>query len=154
MDFQPKLDIDKVKDSIKKQGKIAGEFKEFIARGNVVDMAVGIIVGSAFTKIVNSLVQDVVTPIIGYLIKGIDFTEILYTFPDTAGTDAEVSIRYGAFAQTIIDFLLISLVVFLMIKLINRLRRKKEEQPAPPPAPTVSDEAALLTEIRDLLKNK
>lgn len=154
MDFQPKAGIDKVKEGIKKQGKIAGEFKEFISRGNVVDMAVGIIVGSAFTKIVNSLVQDLVMPVIGYLIKGINFTEIMYTFPDTVGTEAEVSIRYGAFAQTIIDFLLIALVVFLMVKLLNRLRRKKEETPAPPPEPKVSDEAALLTEIRDLLKTK
>lgn len=155
MDFQPKVDIGKVKENIKKQGKIAGEFKEFISRGNVVDMAVGIIVGSAFTKIVNSLVQDLVTPLIGYLIKGINFTQIMYTFPDTIGTEAEVSLRYGAFAQTVIDFLLISLVVFLMVKLLNRLRRKKEaEKPAPPPEPKRSDEAVLLTEIRDLLKER
>lgn len=159
MDFQPKgdlpkVDLDKVKESIKKRGKIAGEFKEFISRGNVVDMAVGIIVGSAFTKIVNSLVQDIITPIIGYMIRGINFTEIMYTFPDTVGTDAEVSIRYGAFARAIIDFLLISLVVFLMVKLINRIRRKKEDPPAPPPEPKVSDEAVLLAEIRDLLKDK
>ncbi len=155
MDIQPKVDIEKVKENIKKQGKIAGEFKEFISRGNVVDMAVGIIVGSAFTKIVNSLVQDLVTPLIGYLIKGINFTQIMYTFPDTIGTEAEVSLRYGAFAQTVIDFLLISLVVFLMVKLLNRLRRKKEaEKPAPPPEPKRSDEAVLLTEIRDLLKER
>ncbi len=155
MDIQSKVDIGKVKENIKKQGKIAGEFKEFISRGNVVDMAVGIIVGSAFTKIVNSLVQDLVTPLIGYLIKGINFTQIMYTFPDTIGTEAEVSLRYGAFAQTVIDFLLISLVVFLMVKLLNRLRRKKEaEKPAPPPEPKRSDEAVLLTEIRDLLKER
>lgn len=155
MDIQPKVDIEKVKENIKKQGKIAGEFKEFISRGNVVDMAVGIIVGSAFTKIVNSLVQDLITPLIGYLIKGINFTQIMYTFPDTIGTEAEVSLRYGAFAQTVIDFLLISLVVFLMVKLLNRLRRKKEaEKPAPPPEPKRSDEAVLLTEIRDLLKER
>ncbi len=155
MATRPQVDIGKVKESIKKQGKIAGEFKEFISRGNVVDMAVGIIVGSAFTKIVNSLVQDLVTPLIGYLIKGINFTQIMYTFPDTIGTEAEVSLRYGAFAQTIIDFLLISLVVFLMVKLLNRLRRKKEaEKPAPPPEPKRSDEAVLLTEIRDLLKER
>ncbi len=155
MDIKSKVDIGKVKENIKKQGKIAGEFKEFISRGNVVDMAVGIIVGSAFTKIVNSLVQDLVTPLIGYLIKGINFTQIMYTFPDTIGTEAEVSLRYGAFAQTVIDFLLISLVVFLMVKLLNRLRRKKEaEKPAPPPEPKRSDEAVLLTEIRDLLKER
>ncbi len=86
MDLQSKMDIGKVKENIKRQGKIAGEFKEFISRGNVVDMAVGIIVGSAFTRIVNSLVQDLVTPLIGYLIKGINFTQIMYTFPDTIGT--------------------------------------------------------------------
>lgn len=153
--FKVDIDRDKFKENIKKQGKIAGEFKEFISRGNVVDMAVGIIVGSAFTRIVNSLVQDLVTPLIGYLIKGINFTQIMYTFPDTIGTEAEVSLRYGAFAQTVIDFLLISLVVFLMVKLLNRLRRKKEaEKPAPPPEPKRSDEAVLLTEIRDLLKER
>ncbi len=153
--FKVDIDRDKFKENIKKQGKIAGEFKEFISRGNVVDMAVGIIVGSAFTRIVNSLVQDLVTPLIGYLIKGINFTQIMYTFPDTIGTEAEVSLRYGAFAQTVIDFLLISLVVFLMVKLLNRLRRKKEaEKPVPPPEPKHSDEAVLLTEIRDLLKER
>ncbi len=153
--FKVDIDRDKFKENIKKQGKIAGEFKEFISRGNVVDMAVGIIVGSAFTRIVNSLVQDLVTPLIGYLIKGINFTQIMYTFPDTIGTEAEVSLRYGAFAQTVIDFLLISLVVFLIVKLLNRLRRKKEaEKPAPPPEPKRSDEAVLLTEIRDLLKER
>ena len=153
--FKVDIDRDKFKENIKKQGKIAGEFKEFISRGNVVDMAVGIIVGSAFTRIVNSLVQDLVTPLIGYLIKGINFTQIMYTFPDTIGTEAEVSLRYGAFAQTVIDFLIISLVVFLMVKLLNRLRRKKEaEKPAPPPEPKRSDEAVLLTEIRDLLKER
>ncbi len=153
--FKVDIDRDKFKENIKKQGKIAGEFKEFISRGNVVDMAVGIIVGSAFTRIVNSLVQDLVTPLIGYLIKGINFTQIMYTFPDTIGTEAEVSLRYGAFAQTVIDFLIISLVVFLIVKLLNRLRRKKEaEKPAPPPEPKRSDEAVLLTEIRDLLKER
>ncbi len=143
-------DVNAVKETIQKNGKIVGEFKEFISRGNVVDMAVGIIVGSAFTKIVNSLVADVITPIIGYLIKGINFSDIVYIFPDTLGTQAEVALRYGAFVQAIIDFLIIALVVFFMVKLLNRFRRKKEK--APPPKP--SKEVELLTEIRDLLSKQ
>ena len=135
------------------------EFKAFISRGNVVDMAVGVIVGSAFTAIVNSLVKDVVTPCIGVLTGGVDFTQMKYVI--TPGTEevAEVAILYGNFIQAIINFIIIAFVVFCMVKMINSMRKKmeeaakKEEEAAPPPAPPApSAEVVLLTEIRDLLK--
>ena len=135
------------------------EFKAFISRGNVVDMAVGVIVGSAFTAIVNSLVKDVVTPCIGVLTGGVDFTQMKYVI--TPGTEevAEVAILYGNFIQAIVNFLIIAFVVFCMVKMINTMRKKmeeaakKEEEAAPPPAPPApSAEVVLLTEIRDLLK--
>ena len=137
------------------------EFKAFISRGNVVDMAVGVIVGSAFTAIVNSLVKDVVTPCIGVLTGGVDFTQMKYVI--TPGTEevAEVAILYGNFIQAIINFLIIAFVVFCMVKMINSMRKKmeeaakkaEEEAPAEPPAPPApSAEVVLLTEIRDLLK--
>lgn len=120
--------------------KLVKEFKEFITRGNVVDMAVGIIIGSAFTAIVTSLVNDVVMPFIGWIIGGKDFTEYAVQLGDA-------TIAYGNFIQAIINFLLIALVVFLIVKAINSVRKKKEEEPAEP-----SDEVKLLTEIRDSLK--
>ena len=130
-----------------KKGFIA-EFKEFISRGSVLDMAVGIIIGTAFTAIVNSLVDDIVMPFIGYLIGGVSFESYKLTLPASAGNEPAV-IAYGSFIQTIINFLLIALVIFLMIKGINKLH-KKEEQAEEDPAP--SDELKTLTEIRDLLK--
>ncbi len=139
--------------------KFMDEFKAFISRGNVVDMAVGVIVGSAFTAIVNSLVKDIVTPCIGVLTGGVDFTQMKYVI--TPGTEevAEVAILYGNFIQAIINFLIIAFVVFCMVKMINKMRakmeeaKKKEEEAAPPPAPPApSAEVVLLTEIRDLLK--
>lgn len=145
------VDMNKAKETIKKNGRIVGEFKEFISRGNVVDMAVGIIVGSAFTAIVNSLVNDILMPVIGYFISGIKFSDMSYALPVINGGKA-VLINYGMFLQKIVDFLLIALVVFFMVKLLNRLRRKKEEKPTEPPKPTLTKEAELLTEIRDLLK--
>ncbi|SDM55460.1 large-conductance mechanosensitive channel protein MscL [Acetanaerobacterium elongatum] len=145
------VDMNKAKETIKKNGRIVGEFKEFISRGNVVDMAVGIIVGSAFTAIVNSLVNDILMPVIGYFISGIKFSDMSYALPVINGGKA-VLINYGMFLQKIVDFLLIALVVFFMVKLLNRLRRKKEEKPAEPPKPVLTKEAELLTEIRDLLK--
>lgn len=144
------MDIKNKTEKLKKHGKIIGEFKEFISRGNVVDMAVGIIIGSAFTAIVTSLVNDVIMPAVGNLIGGRGFADYKWVLTPAAGDIAETAIYYGAFIQKIIDFLLISLVVFAMVKLINALRRKKEEKPAQPPKP--SDEVLLLTEIRDLLK--
>ena len=127
------------------------EFKEFISRGNVVDMAVGIIVGTAFTAIVNSLVKDVIMPFVGFLIGGMHFDELKWVLSPAVGETAEVAIGYGAFLQNVIDFLIIAFVVFCMVKLINRLRRKKQApKPAEPPKP--APEVELLTEIRDLLR--
>lgn len=143
----------------KKKIKIVEEFKAFVSRGNVVDMAVGIIVGTAFTAIVTSLVNDVIMPFIGIITGGVNFTDLKYII--TAANEelgiAEVAIRYGAFIQKVVDFLIIALVVFTMIKLLSLLQRKKEaekkeEAPAAPPAP--AEDIVLLTEIRDLLKGK
>lgn len=139
-----------------KDGKkgIIAEFKEFISRGNVVDMAVGVIIGGAFTQIVNSLVNDVVMPAIGYIIGGISFSDFKIVLAEATDETAEAAIYYGNFIQMVINFLLIAVVVFTMVKVINRFRRKKEvvvvEEPAPTPEPT--NEEKLLTEIRDLLK--
>ena len=127
------------------------EFKAFISRGNVVDMAVGVIVGSAFTAIVNSLVKDVVTPFIGVLTGGVDFTQMKYVITPAVGDTPEVAILYGSFIQAIINFLIIAFVVFCMVKMINTMRAKMEEQkkkeeaakPAEPPKP--SEEVLLLT---------
>lgn len=130
-----------------KKGFIA-EFKEFIARGSVIDLAVGVIIGTAFTAIVNSLVDDIVMPFIGYLIGGMSFESFKLTLPAIAGNDPAV-IAYGSFIQAIINFLLVALVIFCVIKAINKFH-KKEEAKAEEPAP--SDELKMLTEIRDLLK--
>ena len=138
--------------------KFMDEFKAFISRGNVVDMAVGVIVGSAFTAIVNSLVKDVVTPFIGVLTGGMDFTQMKYVITPAVGETPEVAILYGNFIQAIINFLIIAFVVFCMVKMINTMRakmeeaKKKEEEAAPAEPPKPSEEVLLLTEIRDLLK--
>mgnify|MGYP003436803930 FL=1 len=138
--------------------KFMDEFKAFISRGNVVDMAVGVIVGSAFTAIVNSLVKDVVTPFIGVLTGGVDFTQMKYVITPAVGETPEVAILYGNFIQAIINFLIIAFVVFCMVKMINTMRakmeeaKKKEEEAAPAEPPKPSEEVLLLTEIRDLLK--
>ncbi len=133
-----------------------GEFKEFMARGNVMDMAVGVIIGGAFGKISASLVNDIIMPLISMLTGGIDFTAWKWVLKsavlDGAGevVTPEVAVSFGAFLATILDFIIIAFAVFCMIKAMNRLRRKKEEAPAAPPEP--SDEVKLLSEIRDLLK--
>ena len=139
--------------------KFMDEFKAFISRGNVVDMAVGVIVGSAFTAIVNSLVKDVVTPFIGVLTGGVDFTQMKYVITPAVGETPEVAILYGNFIQAIINFLIIAFVVFCMVKMINSMRtkmeeakKKEEEAAAPSEPPKPSEEVLLLTEIRDLLK--
>ncbi|MCI8622586.1 MAG: large-conductance mechanosensitive channel protein MscL [Provencibacterium sp.] len=129
------------------------EFKEFISRGNVVDMAVGVVVGSAFTAIVNSLVKDIIMPFVGWIIGGIDFGDFRLILSPAEGETPETAILYGSFFNQVLNFLIISFVVFCMIKLIGRLRRKREEEkeePSVPPAP--SEDILLLTEIRDLLK--
>lgn len=130
------------------------EFKEFAMRGNVVDMAVGIVVGGAFGKIVTSFVNDVLMPPIGMLLGGVDFTDLKVVLNQAvveAGevVEPEVAISYGNFIQTIVDFLIIAFAIFLVIKGINKMKREKPEEPAAPAEP--SAEVKLLTEIRDLL---
>ena len=127
--------------------KFFAEFRTFIARGNVIDLAVGMIVGTAFTTIVKSLVDDMVMPFIGWLIGGMDFTAMKISLSE------EASINYGTFVQNIISFLASAFVVFCMVKLVNKIHKKKEEEKKPEP-PKVSDEAKLLAEIRDLLKKE
>ncbi len=140
-----------------KKGFMA-EFKEFIARGNVMDMAVGVIIGGAFGKISTSLVNDIIMPAVSMLTGGVDFSSWKIVLKEAVVENGEeiaaaVSINYGAFIATILDFLIIALAVFCLIRGINRLHRKKEEAPAQPPAPPEpSNEEKLLTEIRDLLK--
>ena len=125
------------------------EFKEFAMKGNVMDMAVGVIIGGAFGKIVSSLVDDVLMPLIGKLTGGVDFTSLAITLGEG---ETAAKLNYGTFIQNIIDFLIIAFCIFLMIKGMNKLNKKKEEEPAPEPEP--SNEEKLLGEIRDLLKNK
>lgn len=131
---------------------LASEFKEFIARGNVVDLAVGVIIGASFGKIVTSLVEQVVMPPIGLLLGRVDFSNLEWVLvPEDPATEAieKVAIQYGAFINTLIQFLIVALVVFLMVKAINQLRRQQAADPAPA-APTPTE--ALLTEIRDELR--
>ena len=124
------------------------EFKTFAMKGNVMDMAVGVIIGGAFGKIVSSLVDDVLMPVIGMLTGGIDFKDLALTVGDA-------NIKYGNFLKNVIDFLIIAFSIFIMIKAINRLIHKREEETKAPPAPPApSKEEQLLSEIRDILKNK
>ena len=128
--------------------KFIAEFKEFISRGDVMSMAVGIIIGGAFTSIVNSLVKDVITPFIGIITGGIDFTGVVIEFGDA-------QIMVGNFIQAVITFLITAFVIFSMMKLFNSFKKKEEEKPAEPKAPAAPPaDIALLTEIRDLLKAK
>lgn len=132
---------------------VVKEFREFAVKGNVVDMAVGIIIGAAFGKIVSSFVADVVMPPIGMLLGGVDFTDLAITLKQAVGDTPEVAMRYGMFVQTIVDFTIIAFAVFMAIKFINRLKRKEEAAPTVPVVPPApSKEEVLLTEIRDLLK--
>lgn len=126
------------------------EFKEFAMRGNVVDLAVGVIIGGAFGKIVSSFVNDVVMPPLGLLIGGVDFKNLAVTLKVAEGEAAAVTLNYGMFIQNIFDFVIIAFVIFMAIKGMNKLKKKEEAAPATPPAP--SAEEKLLTEIRDLLK--
>jgi large conductance mechanosensitive channel len=132
--------------------KILNEFKAFAMRGNVVDMAVGIILGAAFGKIVSSFVNDIIMPPIGLLVGGVDFTDLSVVLKEAVGETPAVTINYGVFIQMVIDFLIVAFAVFMAIKAMNSMKRKEEAAPAPPPAPT--KEEILLTEIRDLLKNR
>lgn len=135
------------------------EFKEFAMRGNVIDLAVGVVIGGAFGKIVASLVADVIMPPIGLLVGGVNFTDLKLEMKPAEIVDgvekAAVTLNYGSFLQVTFDFIIVAFAIFMFIKLINKLNRKKEEAPAapaPPPEPT--KEEVLLTEIRDLLKTK
>lgn len=126
------------------------EFKQFAIRGNVVDMAVGVIIGAAFGKIVSSLVTDVVMPPIGVLIGGVDFSKLAFTLQEATATAPAVVISYGKFIQTVVDFTIIAAVIFVVVKGINSMKKKAEETAAAPSAPPAQE--VLLTEIRDLLK--
>ncbi|MBS0332258.1 MAG: large-conductance mechanosensitive channel protein MscL [Proteobacteria bacterium] len=135
-----------------------GEFREFIARGNEIDLAVGVIIGAAFNDIVKSLVDNVIMPPIGLLLSGVDFSQlkVVLKAADPANKVAEVAIQYGAFINTVIKFLIVAWVIFLLVKGVNALRRQVAEAPPEakptPPAPTPQE--VLLTEIRDLLKGQ
>lgn len=128
------------------------EFKAFAVRGNVVDMAVGIIIGASFGKIISSLVGDVIMPPIGVILGGVDFSDLAITVKEAAGEMPAVVISYGKFVQTVVDFAIIAFAIFIVVKLINSLKRKEEEAPAAPPQPSAQE--VLLTEIRDLLKER
>lgn len=133
---------------------IVKEFKEFVSRGNVIDLAVGVIIGAAFGKIITSLVDDVIMPPIGYVMGGIDFADkkVVLVAADAANKVEEVAIRYGNFINTLIQFLIVAACIFAVVKLINSMKRKEAAAPAEAPAPT--REEALLIDIRDILKNQ
>lgn len=126
------------------------EFKSFAMRGNVVDMAVGIIIGAAFGKIVASLVKDVIMPPIGVLVGGVNFSQLAYIIQEAQGEAAAVVINYGLFIQSIVDFIIVVFAIFIAIKVMNQLKKKQEATPEAPTKP--SNQEVLLTEIRDLLK--
>lgn len=126
------------------------EFKSFAMKGNVMDMAVGIIMGGAFGKIVASFVNDVLMPPIGMLLGGVDFTNLSVTMKQATVDAPAVTLKYGTFIQTVVDFLIIAFSIFIMVKWMNSMKKKEAEAPAAPPAPT--KEEVLLTEIRDLLR--
>ena len=127
--------------------KLFDEFKAFVMRGNVVDLAVGVIIGGAFGKIVTSLVNDIFMPIIGMILGNVNFTSLEIKLGEPVEGAEQAAIRYGAFIQEIVNFLIITLCIFMVIKVINKLQKKKEEAPAPEP----TKEEVLLTEIRDAL---
>ena len=131
---------------------IISEFKAFAVKGNVVDMAVGIIIGAAFGKIVSSFVGDIVMPPLGVLIGGVDFSDLAIVLKAASGETPAVTLAYGKFIQTVLDFLIVALAIFIGIKALNRLKREEAAAPSLPPAP--SPEETLLSEIRDLLKDQ
>ena len=126
------------------------EFKKFAMRGNVMDMAVGIVIGAAFGKIVSSFVNDVLMPPIGMLMGGVDFSDMAVTLKEASGEVAAVTLNYGSFIQTLVDFIIIAFAIFMVVKAMNNMKKKEEAAPAEPPKP--SAEVELLTEIRDSLK--
>ncbi len=131
---------------------ILKEFREFAVKGNVVDMAVGIIIGAAFGKIVSSFVGDVIMPPLGILIGGINFTDLAFTLKDAAGETPAVTLNYGRFIQTLVDFTIVAFAIFMVIKAMNTIKKKEEAAPPAPPEP--SREEQLLAEIRDILKQR
>ena len=128
------------------------EFKKFAMRGNVMDMAIGIIIGAAFGKIVSSLVADVIMPPIGLLLSGVNFADLAWKIQEGTDGAEPVLLKYGTFITTIIDFIIIAFVIFMVVKGINSMKKKEEEKPAAPPAP--SKEEVLLAEIRDELRKR
>ncbi|MDX9808764.1 MAG: large-conductance mechanosensitive channel protein MscL [Sphaerochaetaceae bacterium] len=144
----------------KKSGFIQ-EFKAFISRGSVMDLAVGIIIGTAFTAIVNSLVKDIIMPIVGWVLGGVNFVDLRIVIRKATLESTELALTYGNFIQKVIDFLIIAFVVFMIVRTLNKLRALREKAaaeeaakaaPAPAPVPVVPADVVLLTEIRDLLK--
>ncbi len=132
--------------------KLLKEFKEFAVRGNVMDLAVGVVIGGAFGKIVSSLVSDIIMPVLSLVTGRIDLTSLRVTIPASIQGGKDIAITYGVFLQNVLDFVLIAFSIFLVIKGMNRLQQKKEETPPAPPKP--NNEEVLLTEIRDLLKER
>lgn len=131
------------------------EFKTFAIKGNVVDMAVGVVIGAAFGKIVSSIVEDIIMPPIGVLIGGVNFSDLAFTLQEASAGAAAVTIKYGKFLQTIIDFTIIACAIFMVVNAINSLKKKEQAAPlAPPIPPAPSAEERLLTDIRDLLKSR
>lgn len=131
---------------------ILKEFKEFAVKGNAVDMAVGIVIGASFGKIIASMVADLIMPPIGVLVGGVDFTKLGITLKEAVGDVPAVTLKYGNFIQTVVDFTIIAFAIFMAVKLINKLKKQEAAAPVAPPEPT--KEELLLTEIRDLLKAK
>ena len=136
-----------LKDGLGAAGKELGAFKKFISRGNVVDMAVGVIIGGAFGKIVTSLVNDIVMPLIGLALGRLDFAGLSVKIGET-------EIKYGSFIQTVVDFIIVAFCIFVVIRLFEKFKKKEEAKPEETPVIVKSDEAILLEEIRDILKNK
>jgi large conductance mechanosensitive channel len=126
------------------------EFKSFAMRGNVIDMAVGIVIGGAFGKIVSSFVNDVLMPPIGIMMGGVNFSDLAVVLKEASGDVAAVTLNYGSFIQTVVDFLIIAFAIFMVVKAMNNMKKKEEAAPAAPPKP--SNEEVLLTEIRDALR--
>jgi large conductance mechanosensitive channel len=131
---------------------ILQEFKDFAIKGNVIDMSVGIVIGAAFGKIVSSFVADIIMPPIGVLVGGVDFTKLAFTIKEASSNAAAVTLNYGNFIQTTVDFTIIAAAIFIVVKLINNLKR--QEQAAPPSDPEPSKQELLLMEIRDILKSQ
>lgn len=134
--------------------KIIHEFKAFAMRGNVIDMAVGIIIGGAFGKIVSSIVNDIIMPPIGLLIGGVNFSDLKFVMKDAVGDIPAVTLNYGNFIQVLFDFLIIAFSIFMVIKVMNAAKKKEEAPVEAPKSPEPTNEEKLLIEIRDLLKNK